>query len=294
MGFSQSKIPETTPGQILKLVGLPDIDKAYEDLEDFVKDVDHIRTEVDLRFTDFIKSLGASKLWEIYNQLSEILRMYILVLAINLKDEIIRIEYDELVRPYIIVNKKHFPYSVRRLISNFEDYTFALTDAREKLREIVTSDRIRGVNKLKFEIEDYQDELDTENQLLAAESIRVDVDNSKSREVINNIQQIKINVNTIYKNSVRLLQRENYNTADMISAIERIDENNKTIIKACESIDIYSGLEASFRSVLTVVYQDAKGAQRKDKMIQQIAHAVNEKILSPSEIVKFFWPYPDH
>lgn len=294
MGFSQSKIPESTPGQILKLTGVNEIDKVYEDLEDFAKDVDQIRTEVDLRFTDFIKSLGASKLWEIFNQLSEILRMYILVLAINLKGEIIQIGYNEQELPYLIINKKHFPYNVRSLISDFEDYTFALKDAKERLQKIVNS-KMKGVNNLKFHLED--DELDSQSEFpVRIEEIHpsINLDNSKSNERLNNIQQININVNTIYSNSVRLLTKKNYSTADMISAIEIIDQNNKIILKSCESIDIYSRLENNFKTTLNQVYNEAKGAQRKDKMIQQIAHAVHEKILAPSEIVKFFWPYPDH
>lgn len=287
MGFSHSQIPETTPGQILKLTGLEPIDDIYKELEIFVRKVDHIRTEVDLRFTDFIKSLGASKLWEIYSNLEEILKMYLLVLAINLKGETIRINYDQSIIPYIHVNAKVFPYNVRKVINDFEGYLHALKNAKENLNEVIRSEAIKNIKEIVLD--------ESEGSQLSVDdiSIRESRDNGRNSDRAVCIDRIKSHTLKIYKYSVRLLKSKNYTTPDMIAAIEIIDTNNKTIIKACESIEIYSGLEAKFLENLNTVYKETQGAQRKDKMIQQVAHAVHEKILSPSEIVKFFWPYPD-
>lgn len=287
MGFSHSRIPETTPGQILKLTGIDLIDKIYEDLEIFVREVDHIRTDVDLRFTDFIKSLGASKLWEIYSNLQEILKMYLLVLAINLKGETIRISYNESLIPYIHINQKVFSYNVRRMISDFEDYTKALKDAKVKLNEVITSEDMQNIKEIEIE------ESEGSQMSISSISLRGGRDNSVSLERKNCIDHIKNHTSKIYKYSVRLLKKEHYTTSDMIAAIEIIDANNKAITKACESIEIYTDLEAKFKTELENVYREIQGDQRRDKMIQQIAHAVHEKILAPSEIVKFFWPYPD-
>ena len=62
MGFSSSKIKTPLPDQILKLPGIEEYDEIYEDLEENIKNIQEIRTELDLRFTDFIRALGADKL----------------------------------------------------------------------------------------------------------------------------------------------------------------------------------------------------------------------------------------
>jgi hypothetical protein len=287
MGIGSSKIPSPPPGQILKFIGIKDLDKIYDLFEIYVRSIDHIRTEVDLRFTDFIKSLGAAKLWEIYNNFPEILKMYFLVLAIHRKGEI---TYSNEGPLEIRVNKKLFPSYVKKLIETFEEYHSALKKCKNKLTRALQGIKIGEIersmrrsrvnNESSHSFDSFSDSNQENNELT-------------SQEQRSKIEMIKKHVDWIYDNAVFHLQQEKYSPIDMITAIEIIDKNNKVILKTCESIELYRNLEEKFIEETRKVLQEATTPQRKDKMIQQVAQAVHEKIFVPCEIVSYFWPYPD-
>ena len=289
MGLGKSRIPKPPPGQVLKFIGHAKIDKIYKDYEGFVREVDHIRTEVDLRFSDFIKSIGAAKLWEIYNDFGEILKMYFLVLAINLKGEMRRIKYNKELSPFIHVNKKRFSTHVRQVINNFEDYTKALKQCKKKLNTALMRIDIENIRKSIHENAHNQEMSESSESLNTDKSDDIVITLNKERQ----IEYISSTMNWIYDKITEILQGEGYSTIDMISSIEIIDSNNKAIIKSCESIELYQKLEKDFKDLLSKVYEETDTPQRKDKMIQQIAQAVHEKIFIPSEVVIYFWPYPD-
>ena len=289
MGCGNSKIPKSPPGQVLKFIGHPKIDKIYEDYEIFVREVDHIRTEVDLRFSDFIKSLGAAKLWEIYNDFTEILKMYFLVLAINLKGEMRKIKYNEEISPFIHVNKKRFSYYAKKTIDNFEDYAIALKFCKEKLDKAVSKIDVDDIRRSIHESQDIQELFDSGENLNAQISERKHEIKDKDSKIV----YIKKTMNWIYDNIIEILKDNKYSKHEMIASIEIIDNNNKSILKSCEAIELYQKLQTEFKESLRTVYQEINTSQRKDKMIQQIAQAVHEKIFIPSEVVSYFWPYPD-
>ena len=289
MGLRNSRIPQSPPGQVLKFIGHPKIDKIYADYEIFVREVDHIRTEVDLRFSDFIKSLGAAKLWEIYNEFTEILKMYFLVLAINLKGEMRMIKYNEDISPFIHVNKKRFSSYVKKTIDNFDDYARALKYCKEKLNQAVFNIDVDDIRRSIHESQDTQGLCDSVENLNYDRGNREHKMNDKESKIV----YIKETMNWIYDKIIEILQDNQYSNSEMIASIEIIDTNNKIILKSCEAIEIYQKLETEFKSTLSIVYKEIKTSQRKDKMIQQIAQAVHEKIFIPSEVVSYFWPYPD-
>ena len=289
MGLGKSKIPKPPPGQVLKFIGHPSIDKVYEDYEVFVREVDHIRTEVDLRFSDFIKSIGAAKLWEIYNDFTEIIKMYFLVLAINLKGEMRRIKYNKDSSPFIHVNKKRFSSHVKQVIDNFEDYTKALRICKKKLDAALMNINIENIRKSIYQSQHNRKNSDSLDSLRTDKSDDNQIKMNKERQ----IDYINNNMIWIYDNIIDILREAEYSTIDMIASIEIIDTNNKVIIKSCESIELYQKLESDFKVLISKVYEETDTPQRKDKMIQQIAQAVHEKIFIPSEVVSYFWPYPD-
>lgn len=135
MGSSSSKVPAPHQGQALKLIGLPDYDEFYKSYESHVKRIDHIRTEVDLRFTDFIKSLGATKLWERCSKFEEMMKMMIVVLATNGKGDINSILWTE-EPPYIQFVSHEYSKQIKRLIEDFSQYVNRVNYYQKELLEI--------------------------------------------------------------------------------------------------------------------------------------------------------------
>ena len=93
MGGYNSKIPSPHPGQMLKFIGLPEYNDFFEKLEEEVKQIDHIRTEIDLRFTDFIRSLGVDRIWEKYPEFDQMIGILLIVLVVNGKGGLTNIVY---------------------------------------------------------------------------------------------------------------------------------------------------------------------------------------------------------
>jgi hypothetical protein len=122
----------------LKLVGLQEIDDLLITFEPMIKDIDFIRTEVDLRFTDFINTLGANKFWERGIGFNDIVRMLIIVLSINHEKGVESIEFTE-DSPYIKYDSKNVSYKIRWLYSDFKDYVSAVVESSEKLKKIQVS-----------------------------------------------------------------------------------------------------------------------------------------------------------
>ena len=78
---SKSQIQAPRPGQILLYTGISDFDKVYDQCEKPLKELMEYRTELDIRTTDFIKSLGAEKNWERRGNLKEVVNMMLVVLS---------------------------------------------------------------------------------------------------------------------------------------------------------------------------------------------------------------------
>ncbi|OMJ73858.1 hypothetical protein SteCoe_27374 [Stentor coeruleus] len=136
MGFSSSKIPSAAPGQALKLTGIKKIDKLYNELEEEVKKIEFSRTEVDLRFTDFIRSLGCEKLWERCPEFYEIMRIFIVVIATNGKGTSNGIIFEKDEPPYLKCQYKGYSFKIKKLIKNYEDYIMTVEDINKKIDDL--------------------------------------------------------------------------------------------------------------------------------------------------------------
>ncbi|OMJ82646.1 hypothetical protein SteCoe_16564 [Stentor coeruleus] len=146
MGNNSSKVPTPHQGQALKLIGLKEYDDFYKSYESHVKRIDYIRTEVDLRFTDFIKSLGATKLWERCSKFQEMMKMMIIVLATNGKGDINSILWTE-EPPYIQFVSHKYSKQIKRLIEDFSQYVFRVHDYQKELLEIQDNFYKQELNK---------------------------------------------------------------------------------------------------------------------------------------------------
>ena len=134
MGKSSSKIPVSYPDQVLKRTGIAKCDEHLCVLNKDVKAIDDIRTELDLRFTDFIRSLNASYIWEKCPEFKEMIKIMLVVLATNGKGSITTF-IDE--PPYIeFGNNSSFNRMLFPVIKNFEAYIDAVDHLIVQLKEL--------------------------------------------------------------------------------------------------------------------------------------------------------------
>lgn len=130
-----SKIPSSYPGQVLKLTGIDEIDYFYMTQEPNIQRIEKARTEVDLRFTDFLRSLGSTKLWERCPNFQEVMRMMIVVIATNGKADINSMEWTD-DPPYIKFECNVFSYKLRLLIEDYSEYIQTVNSFNEEIKDI--------------------------------------------------------------------------------------------------------------------------------------------------------------
>lgn len=135
MGCKKSKIPPIKPENSLHPIGLPYYDDIYAKVQAQLHKIDEVRTELDVRFTYFIRSLGTSRLWETNPDFKEIFRITLIVLAINGKDEIKKIEFEENSLS-VKIDLKDYKKAIHSLIKDFLAYIEAMKDAKVYLESI--------------------------------------------------------------------------------------------------------------------------------------------------------------
>ena len=149
MGGTSSRIPAFYPGQALKLIGISTYDDFFRDLEKEMINIDYVRTELDLRFTDFIRSLGCAKLWERCPDFEEMVRIMIVVLVTNGKGKLANITYKEK-SPYLYFNISYYSYYMRALINDYNEFIRAvdtlinqLQPSYQKLFELKIDEQVK-------------------------------------------------------------------------------------------------------------------------------------------------------
>jgi hypothetical protein len=204
MGFASSKIPSTYPGQALKLVGIEEIDSYLVTFEPIVKQIDHIRTEVDLRFSDLIDSLGANKFWERGIGFNEIMKMLIIVLSINHEKGIESVKFKE-TSPFLI-------------------YDMAVSSSAEKLKSIqdnFNSDQVlENCESFNEEIMEkiVSLEYSTDEMIRACEIL--DEDCNLIKKALNSMKKI-IKLNEVIRVDIRFVYDESFSTAKFPKIIQQ-------------------------------------------------------------------------
>ena len=246
MGNGKSKIPTKYSGQILLLTGFGEYDDFYRGLEKNIRKIKAIRLNIDFRLTDFILNLGAGRLWERTPDFLEILRMLIVVLAVNHKNEVNGISYSK-DHPYFICDTSHCPYKIKSLYNNYKDYIEAVDQAIKKLNEMTENfDRDEIINTL----------------------------NEHSQEIIKKTNE------------------SDYKTLEKLIAVENVSKNKEKIEEALSSIDKILKLNEDIRKNIEDAIAESKKSPKYEKIRQQCVQARVEKIFSPEEIIRKFWPFP--
>ena len=223
MGFASSKIPSTYPGQALKLVGIEEIDSHLVTFEPIVKQIDHIRTEVDLRFSDLIDSLGASKFWERGIGFNEIMRMLIIVLSINDDKGIESIKFEK-VCPFLIYDASKVSYKIKWLYNDFNDYVVAVSSSAEKLKSIQNNFNSQQVleNCEIFNEEIMEKtvgmEYSTDEMIKACEIL--DEDCKLIKKALNSMKKI-IELNEVIKKEIKKVYKESFSTEKFPKIIQQ-------------------------------------------------------------------------
>jgi hypothetical protein len=246
MGSGKSKIPTKYSGQILLLTGFEDYDDFYGGLEKSIRRIKAIRLNIDFRLTDFILNLGAGKLWERTPDFLEILRMLIVVLAVNHKNEVNGISYSQN-QPYFICDTSHCPYKIKSLYDNFKDYIQAVGQGILKLNEINEN---FDWNEIKITLSEHNQEI------------------------------------------IKILNESDYKTLEKLIAVENVSENKEKIEEAISSIGKILKLNEDIRRNIEDAIIESKKSPKYEKVIQQCVQARIEKIFSPEEIIRKFWPFP--
>lgn len=223
MGFASSKIPSTYPGQALKLVGIEEIDSYLVTFEPIVKQIDHIRTEVDLRFSDLIDSLGANKFWERGIGFNEIMKMLIIVLSINHEKGIESVKFKE-TSPFLIYDTTKVSYKIRWLYNDYRDYVMAVSSSAEKLKSIqdnFNSDQVlENCESFNEEIMEKVVSLEysTDEMIRACEIL--DEDCNLIKKALNSMKKI-IKLNEVIRVDIRFVYDESFSTAKFPKIIQQ-------------------------------------------------------------------------
>lgn len=191
MGGESSKIPSPYPGQLLKLTGIVEFDEVYEELEESIKEIEYCRIEIDLRFTDYIYSLGAPKLWERCSDFKETLRMMLVVLATNKKGNINSIRYEPS-PPYLHFVLAEYSYSIKALVDNFKSYVTTVHEISQELKNMETKFDEIDLNQ---KLEDIHNELlnkTVENHYCTKDMISVaQIANSNNKLISKSVESLK-------------------------------------------------------------------------------------------------------
>lgn len=246
MGNNKSKIPQKYSGQLLLLTGMPEYDEFYCNLEKNIRKIKAIRLNIDFRLTDFVLDLGAAKLWERKPNFLEILKMLIVVVAVNHKNEVKALNYSKS-EPYLVIDTSNCPYKIKSLYDSFKDYIQAVH---------------QGINSLS--------------------------------KMMKNLDQSEIKA--ILKEHVEeITQKTNefeYETSEKLKAVENVNKNKIKIKEALRNIDKILELSEEIRKNVKKSIKECKKSPNLEKIIQQCVQARIEKIFSPKDIVRKFWPFP--
>ena len=157
-GKSQIQAPK--PGQILLYTGISEFDKVYDQCEKPLKELLEFRTELDIRTTDFIKSLGAEKNWERRGNLKEVVTMMLVVLSAAGKGNLdsINVSYTHEV-PFIKVSMDKLGMSTKRMMKNFEELVIFMDDLPKKLNRLVEK-----INKYAARVSEFTKEIARKTQ----------------------------------------------------------------------------------------------------------------------------------
>lgn len=202
-----SKIPTSYPGQVLKLIGIDEIDIFYMTQEANIQRIDHVRTEVDLRFTDFLRNLGARKLWERCPNFQEVMRMLIVVLSTNGKGNIHSIAWQD-ESPYINFESNVFSYKLRLLIEDYTDYVNTVESFKNEMLELKNNFDLQIIQPtLKSIYKEVTEKLinagySTNDMITCVEII--DKNDSLIRKSISNMDKL-IHLAAILKNDIKIV-----------------------------------------------------------------------------------------
>lgn len=147
----KSKIPAQKPGQILMNSGIPEFDKVFSKCEAPLKVIEDSRTALDLLTTDFVRSLGAEKHWEINPNLKDLMKMVLSVLSASGKGnlEAVGVSYTS-EPPYLLVNRNALSKGTRKMMDYFYELVKGMSELEGKLDPI-----IEKVNKAANQVKDF-------------------------------------------------------------------------------------------------------------------------------------------
>lgn len=224
MGNSKSKIPQKYSGQLLLLTGIQEYDEFYCSLERTIRKIKTVRLNIDFRLTDFILNLGAAKLWERKPNFLEILRMLIVVIAVNHKNEVRGISYSEN-EPYMVVNTSHCPYKIKSLYDSFKEYIQAVhhgINSLSKMMDNLNQPAIKAI--LKEHVEE-----------ITHKTTEFDYETSEKLKAVENVNKNKIKIKEGMKNIDKILELNDIIRKNVKKSIKESKKSPKLekIIQQC-------------------------------------------------------------
>ncbi|CAG9320324.1 unnamed protein product [Blepharisma stoltei] len=134
----KSMIRPQAPGQRLLNTGIPEFDKLFHKCEVPIKLITDCRADLDLYTTDFVKSLGAQRQWELNPSIQELTLMMLVILSTMGKGNMdsIGVSYSS-ESPYISVDPKTLKRGAKKMMNFYYQLVNFMAELPTKLEKLV-------------------------------------------------------------------------------------------------------------------------------------------------------------